>query len=142
MYVGGLEVKDVEEGVVVHVGRWPRRGDSRGIGGKEVCEGGGREDAGARRGKRSGEDASREGRGGGPERGHDVPDGAARRGPAFSFRVLDAEASFGRRCDFRVICLMIRTRAGRQIRSSNKDVTASFLHSIKHRIIKRLPWCT
>ena len=37
---------------------------------------------------------------------HDVPGGAAREGPACSFRVLDAEASFGRRCEFRVICLI------------------------------------
>jgi len=76
MYVGGLEVEEVEEGGVVHGGRGPRRGDSRGIGGKEVCEEGVREDAGARRGKRSGEDASREGLGDGPERGlAQTPDG-------------------------------------------------------------------
>ena len=59
---------EVEEGGVVHGERGPRRGYSRGIGGRG-CEGGVREDAGARRGKRSGEDAGREGLGGGPERG-------------------------------------------------------------------------
>jgi len=53
---------------------------------------------------------------------HDVPGGAARGEPAFTFRVLDAEASFGRRCEFRVISLMIRTRAGWQSSSSNRDV--------------------
>jgi len=68
-YVGGLEVEEVEEGGVVHGGRGPRRGDPRGIEGETVCEGGFREDAGAQRGKRSGEDAGRDGRGGGPERG-------------------------------------------------------------------------
>jgi len=48
--------------------------------------------------------------------------GRLEKGPAFSFRVLDAEASFGRRCEFGVICLVIRTRAGWQSSSSNRDV--------------------
>jgi len=37
--VCGLEVEEVEEGGVVHGGRGPRRGGSRGIGGEAVCEG-------------------------------------------------------------------------------------------------------
>jgi len=69
MYVGGLEVEEVEEGSVVHGGHGPCRGGSRGIRGEAVCEGEVREDAGAQRGKRSGEDAGREGLGGGPELG-------------------------------------------------------------------------
>jgi hypothetical protein len=64
-----LEVEEVEEGRVVHVGRGPHLGDSKGIGEEAVCEGGVREDARARRGKRSGEDAGREWLGGGPELG-------------------------------------------------------------------------
>jgi len=38
MYVGGLEVEEVEEGRVVHGGRGPRRGDSRGIGGEVTTD--------------------------------------------------------------------------------------------------------
>jgi hypothetical protein len=38
MYVGGLEVEEVEEGGVVHSGCGPRCGDSRGMGGEAVCE--------------------------------------------------------------------------------------------------------
>jgi hypothetical protein len=53
---------------------------------------------------------------------HDVPGGAAREGPAYLLELLDAEASFGRRCEFEVICLLIRTRAGWQRSSSNRDV--------------------
>jgi hypothetical protein len=47
-----LEVEEVEEGGMVHGGRGPRRGDSRGIGVEAVCEGEVREDAGAQRGRR------------------------------------------------------------------------------------------
>ena len=39
MYVGGLEVEEVEEGGVVHGGRGPCRGDSRGIGGRRRVRG-------------------------------------------------------------------------------------------------------
>ena len=40
---------------------------------------------------------------------HDVPGGAAREGPADLLdELLDAEASFGRLCEFGVICLLIR----------------------------------
>jgi len=56
-------VEEVEEGGMVHGGRGPRRGDSRGIGVEAVCEGEVREDAGAQRGRRSGEDAGRAGLG-------------------------------------------------------------------------------
>ena len=73
----------MEQGRVVHGGRGRRHGDAQGRGGQAVGEGGVREDAGARRGKRSGEDAGREWLGGGPELGlHDVQGGAARVGPA------------------------------------------------------------
>ena len=68
-YVGRLKVEEVEEGGVVHGGRGPRRGGSRGEGGEAVCERGVREDAGAQLGKRSGEDAGREWLGDGPELG-------------------------------------------------------------------------
>jgi len=117
MYVGGLEVEEVEEGGVVHGGRGPRRGDSRGIGGEAVCEGGLREDAGARRGKRSGEDAGRERLWGGPELGLAQ---SARRGGSERAGVLGRTAGcrgvLGRRCEYENRCL-IRTRAGWQRRS-------------------------
>jgi len=65
MYVGGLEVEEVEEGGGSGRARaaGPCRGGSREIGGQAVVG----EDAGAQRGKRSGEDARRERLGGGPE---------------------------------------------------------------------------
>jgi hypothetical protein len=47
-YVGALEVGEVEEGCVVHGGRGPSRGGSRGIGGEAVCDGGVGEEAWAR----------------------------------------------------------------------------------------------
>ena len=40
MYVGGLEVEEVEEGGVVHGGHGPGRDGSRGTRGEAVCEGG------------------------------------------------------------------------------------------------------
>jgi len=117
-----LEVKEVEEGGVVHGGSGPRRGDSRGIGGEAVYEGS-REDAGARRGKRSGEDAGREGLGGGSERG--LAQCARRCGSRGGGVPVPSHAAgcrgvVGCRCEFRVMCLMIRTRAGWQISSSNR----------------------
>jgi len=57
VHVGGLELKEVEEGRVVDGGRGRRHGDAKGIGGKAVGEGGVGEDAGAGLGERSGEDA-------------------------------------------------------------------------------------
>ena len=54
---------------------------------------------------------------------HDVPGGAAREGPADLLdELLDAEASFGRLCEFGVICPLIRTRTGWQRSSSSRDV--------------------
>ena len=55
-FESGFEAEEVEEGGVVHGGRGPRRGDSREIGAEAVCEEGVRENAGAQRGKSSGED--------------------------------------------------------------------------------------
>jgi hypothetical protein len=84
-------VEEVEEGSMVHGGRGPSRGGSRGIGRKSVCEG------------KVGEDAGRGGLGLGVELGIARcirPDQgrAARGGPADLNEPLDAETSFGRRC--------------------------------------------
>ena len=57
VHVGGLKLKEVEEGRVVDGGRGRHHGDAKGIGGKAVGEGGVGEDAGAGLGERSVEDA-------------------------------------------------------------------------------------
>jgi hypothetical protein len=99
--VGGLEVEEIEEGGVVHGGHGPCRGGSRGIGGEAVCEGGSGRMPGCSGGRGVGRMPGEKGLVAGRSLGvHDVPGGAAREGPAYLLELLDAEASFGRRCEF------------------------------------------